>query len=479
MQRSALPDGFSELSLGAATKLTLHKAADRAEPNFTVENVQAPRRLQDPSKARVEAIVAGFAGEAASVPVSLVVNGKVAATKQVAVPARGKAKVEFIGLDAPYGWSRCELRVEARDALAADDSFYFAVDRSDPRKILFLYGPRAQRSVLYFQSALNSAAEAAFSVEAQSASLVPQLNPAAIAFVVLSDPGELNPALETALQAYVKGGGAVWIALGTASSALRKVPVSGEAVKGSRLANRSGDRFFTLASADENYPSLRRANRWEGVRFFQTVPADPGNAKIVARLNDGTPILYEKRIGEGRVLVFASDFDNVASDFPLHASFVPFVEQTSRYLAGEEERAPLLAAGTAYELRAPDARVASVEVIAPDGSRALSLEESVRVPAVVVEKRGFYEVNRGAGRQELVPVNIDRRESNLELIPEESLALWQGSGVENTPGAAAEEAETARRRQNFGLALLWAALALAVVESLWSSRHLTMTKEAV
>jgi hypothetical protein len=32
------------------------------------------------------------------------------------------------------------------------------------------------------------------------------------------------------------------------------------------------------------------------------------------------------------VEVFASTFDNIDNDFPLHASFVPFVEQTARYL---------------------------------------------------------------------------------------------------------------------------------------------------
>ena len=37
-------------------------------------------------------------------------------------------------------------------------------------------------------------------------------------------------------------------------------------------------------------------------------------------------------MGEGRVLVFASTFDNISNDFPLHASFVPFVEQTAQYL---------------------------------------------------------------------------------------------------------------------------------------------------
>ena len=55
----------------------------------------------------------------------------------------------------------------------------------------------------------------------------------------------------------------------------------------------------------------------------------------MARLTDGSPLLVETRSAEGRVLVFASTFDNIANDLPLHASFVPFVEQSALYLSGE------------------------------------------------------------------------------------------------------------------------------------------------
>ena len=54
---------------------------------------------------------------------------------------------------------------------------------------------------------------------------------------------------------------------------------------------------------------------------------------MAARLGDQTPLLLDQQLGEGHVLVFASTFDNIANDFPLHSSFVPFVEQTARYLA--------------------------------------------------------------------------------------------------------------------------------------------------
>ena len=61
-----------------------------------------------------------------------------------------------------------------------------------------------------------------------------------------------------------------------------------------------------------------------------------GSSRVVARLADGTPLLLDKQMGEGHVLLFASGFENVTNDLPLHPGFVPFVDQSARYLSGEE-----------------------------------------------------------------------------------------------------------------------------------------------
>jgi hypothetical protein len=51
------------------------------------------------------------------------------------------------------------------------------------------------------------------------------------------------------------------------------------------------------------------------VKFCQTVRVVPGDARVVARLAGGTPLLVEKQVGEGRVLLFASTFDNTELTF--------------------------------------------------------------------------------------------------------------------------------------------------------------------
>ncbi len=81
-----------------------------------------------------------------------------------------------------------------------------------------------------------------------------------------------------------------------------------------------------------------KADRWAGVKFYYAVRVDDPGSRVVARLTDQTPLLLEKKIGEGRVLLFASGLDNLTNDFPLHPVFVPFVEQTALYLSGTERR---------------------------------------------------------------------------------------------------------------------------------------------
>ena len=60
---------------------------------------------------------------------------------------------------------------------------------------------------------------------------------------------------------------------------------------------------------------------------------------VLARFDHGEAALIEIERGAGRALVFASGLDLEASDFPRHPGFVPFLQETVRYLAGPREPA--------------------------------------------------------------------------------------------------------------------------------------------
>ncbi len=476
MQKTEMPPAFGELALPPDSVLKVHALTDSRLPNWTVETVSAPRRLTGAGKERVQATIAGFGAEAATVRASLVLNGKVLETKAVEVPAGGRASVEFQSLEGPYGLNRGEVRLESKDAFPADDLFRFSVERSDPTRILFVREARDSRSPVYFRTALDSSAKGAFAVDEASTAEAAGLNPSRYGFVVLSNVPAIPPAFEEQLRRYLREGGSVLIALGASAASSGKVALFNAAITETGYSSRQGERFQSVDWLDAAHPSIRRANRWEGVKFYQVIHVDPSGARVLARVTDQTPVLLEKQEGAGHILLFASTFDNVANDFPVHSSFVPFIEQTARYLSGLEEGASSVTVDTYYELRKTAGEGGSAEVLAPDGRRVLDLSESSKALGVALAREGYYEVRRGSGRRELLAVNADRRESDFELVPKETLALWEKTG-EGAPAAAGSVNAEAQPRYLWWYVLL-AAFVVAIAESLVAGRYMILKKEA-
>jgi hypothetical protein len=474
MQQSGMPPNFNDLRLNQDVRLEPHPV-DKQVPNFTVENVVAPRRVYDAKKQRLLATIAGFGTKKADRVVSLSLNGRVVESKTVTVPENGRATAEFLSLDVPHGQNKGEVRIDSADTLPQDDHFYFSTERVEPRHALFVHEADSSQGLLYFKSALEASGETAFMMDPATPEQVANVSPERYAFVVLSDAGPLPAAFENELRGYVRSGGSVLIALGRNSAAITHVPVSDVRFEETRYAGREGDRFQTAAWLDSSHPAILTDNRWEGVKFYQAIRVAPGDARVVARLSDQTPLLLDQQVGQGRILIFTSTFDNIANDFPLHASFVPFVEQTARYLGRLDAGPAGVTVGSFAELRDTKAKGAAVDVIDPHGVSALSLAEGASAENIQFTESGFYEIHRPTG-PETVAVNADRHESDLAPAPQETLTLW-----ENTAQGASGAGGTSESGQR-DLSLWWyvmiAVLALAIAESLLGNKHLSVDKEA-
>jgi len=480
MQKSSLPANFADLRLGDSVRLVPHPVADKRAPNFAVEGVIAPRRVYGSGKTRVEATVAGYGTAESKRRVSLVLNGREIDSKTVDVPAGGRGAVEFQPADLPFGLNRGEVRIDSADNLPDDDRFYFSMERSEARRVLFVHEGRNQRDALYFRTALEAAAESAYALDTVAVEQSGNLDPRKYAFVVLSDVNSLPVGFETALHDYVRAGGSLLIALGRESALRNRVPVFDETIVEPRYYARDADRFQTASYLDPGHPSVHNAERWDDVKFYLVVRVNPGTARVAVRLGDETPLLLEKQIGEGRVLVFASTFDNISNDFPLHASFVPFIEHTANYLARLEEGPSNYLVGAYLDLRQAKEQGAAVEVLDPKGERALTLDEATRAQNVPLSIAGFYDVKRPNGRHEVVAVNADRHESDLDVLSADTLALWQNTaqGQQNAAAGGAGGTSEAPKAMEFWWYVLMAVLALAVAESLLGNHHLTVDHEA-
>jgi hypothetical protein len=87
-------------------------------------------------------------------------------------------------------------------------------------------------------------------------------------------------------------------------------------------------RTFVGTSATLALVAFRNAARIEGAE-----------CQTLARFTSGATALLDCASGTGRAMVFASDLDNRWNDFPKHASFVPFLHETIKYLAAARSQA--------------------------------------------------------------------------------------------------------------------------------------------
>jgi hypothetical protein len=477
MQQSGMPTNFNDLRLNADVRLEPHSLEKTRTGNFAVENVVAPRRVYDNKKTRVLVTVASYGASKAVRNVSLILNGRATETKSVEVPENGRATVEFLSLDVPYGRNKGEVRIDSGDPLPADDSFFFSVEHADPRRALFVHEPDNNAALLYFKSALDASGQTAFDIDPVTSIQATNISPSKYAFVVLSDVGALPGGFENELRNYVRGGGSVLIALGHMSVARAKVPVSDDQIQQTMYAGREGQRFQSVAWLDTSHPSILKDDRWDDVKFYQAIRIDPGKARVVARLTDQTPLVIDQQVGDGHIVVFASTFDNIANDFPLHASFVPFIDQTARYLGRLDNGPSSVLVGSFEELRDSKEAGTSVDVVDPKGERVLSLAEAAKAQNIQFTQSGFYDIRRPNGRNELVAVNADRHESDLTPVTPESLSLWQ-----NTANGTSTNEGTAASGDQKPFSLWWyvmlAVLLLALAESLLGNQHLSVDKEA-
>jgi hypothetical protein len=480
MQRGDMAATFSDMALPANVKLVTHAVVSKAQPNWTVESVDAPGQVwgKDAKPVHVQAVIAGYGTPAAQRTASLVVNGKTTATKTVAVPANGRASVEFPALEVPYAFSRCEVRIDSADAFAADDLRRFAVERSDPQKALLIHNYGDNRSPLYVGAALSAAAQSAFILESINVNEAADRLPSNYAFIVLSDLNSLPSLLENSLTEYARSGGSLLIAAGTSAGGRSQIPIFGARIIETRDYNRVPDRYMAVGSSDASYPAVAKAAGWPGVKFYYALDVDPGDARVIVRLGDQTPLLLEKRIGEGRVVLLTSGLDNLTNDFPLHPAFVPFIEQTARYLAGSERQGGARTVDAYLELRNAREQAQGVEVTDPEGKRPLTLGEAASAQSFQLSEAGYYELRLANGRRNEVGVNADPKESNLDVIPDDVLALWQGKGGQSSRAAQAPgPAKPQETPESVWWYLMLFALVFAVAESALASRYLGTQRE--
>lgn len=476
----------ADASLPPGTTLTFANVAEGRAENVAVTGITTRRAaaMNGLQRVAVSARVTrtGGTGTPRTVPITLDINDRAIQTRDVTLDSSGAATVAFDPAPLPDATSRAVVRA-ATDALPADDAFHatLAAGRSLRALVLEAPGAPAARS-LFLRQALAVGEGAAFDVLVKSASQLTSADLQGRALVILHDAPPPAGEAGRRLAAWVRDGGGLVVALGERSSprewsgdARTLLPATPGAI-----VDRLRDRGATLGFVDYAHPALSvfatpRSGDLTSTRFFRYRALTPGDsAEVLARFDDGAVALAERAVGRGRVLVWASSFDNVWNDMPVQPVWVPFLHQLSRHAGAWAEPRQWLtvgqvldpsrdfAAGAAdganWVARAP---AGGSEVIASGGRRTLALSQ-----------HGFYVLRRegepaGAGRP--VAVNLDPREGDLAPMDPEEIRLAAtpapGDGASESASLTGSTPAERERRQAVWWYLLVTALVLLALEA--------------
>ncbi len=403
-----------------------------------------------------------------TVPVSLTLNDKEVERKSATVPPNSTALVEFTGLDLPLGYSKGRIRVEAKDNLDVDNDFLFTLDRRDKLKVLVV---GSAKESLYLSHVYSSSVDLPFDLQ-----IVPveSLTPEELGgrdVVVINDVPRLSDRARDRLNELRKGGQGQIVILGPNVDMNWWNSFAGLPVKITQKIFVSKDRgkdSFSLTTYDRNHSIFKPFEKSStltlaSAQFFAYTETEPKpGATVLAKFENGSPVLVESPQDDRGMLVFTSAVDGISNDLPMKPVFLPLFHEMVNYLTRYSETRGWYTMGEAIPVSGTLESTAAA-VIDPKGERiALGDLSPGAQKFFTPETPGFHEIRVGRDVR-IVAVNPPSAESNLDRMPPDDLlaSVRRGAGESQQAGFVGDDskADYARRQTGWWYLLLVALLA--------------------
>ena len=159
-------------------------------------------------------------------------------------------------------------------------------------------------------------------------------------------------------------------------------------------------------------------------RFFKVALVPEGRAILKVA---GVPLLAERSLGRGRVLLFTSTADRAWTNLPVHPAYPILLHEAVTYLTTRSHERPFVvgeplilplparSVQTSVVFRTPGGGELAVQVTDRDGQRAAQYDQA--------GEPGFYEMRQAeAASPTVVAVNVDARESDVKVLAPDSLS---------------------------------------------------------
>ena len=231
-----------------------------------------------------------------------------------------------------------------------------------------------------------------------------------------------------------------------------------------------------------------RFNDFTKIRFWtaRDVSVDEESATVIAKLDNDIPLLWTRKIkGQtgstgGDVYVLSSGWHPDESQLALSTKFVPLINNLVDLAAKRPEVNQSLRVNQPIEL--PQIKLAGPVIITPDGDR-IDLDDDARsftettVPGIyTLETKSAVSASAPDENSWTFAVNVDRAESDANLIPVEQLEMFGVKvGQQETASAEVERLRQLRDLELEDSQKIWkwmivAAIALLIVETWLAGR---------
>ena len=497
-QESGWKPGSQGVSIDERVDLHTYPVASTPGTNVSIGQVMIQPEDRSSSRVTITAETRSQnLRQALELVLALEINEQPAGSRTVRLGVDDRRVVRFESVAVPRGESHARLHLQFEDSLPEDNFAYSSLSPPPRLKTLLLGGNG--RDHYYLSRALTASPDSPIDLEVAEPGRTPPAGLSSHAAVILNNSGPLPAETASALVRFVESGGGMLLISGPRTHAdslgeLEEI-LPARLLKRHRASGQGGDQL--IGRLEKRHPIF---NHFEEVHFsylmatpftdFHLVEPLAGS-QILADLQNGSPLLLERGLGNGRVLLFTSSLDRNWNQLPLKSVFLPFCQEMVKYAArfqpspqayrvGErvalESLNPQWSKALARLSRSNRSYAHNWTVVAPSG-REIPLDDLLGPDpsSLQLTEPGFYRF-RVQETEHLLAANLDPRESDLRSPNPKSLLAQlpresRRAGAAPRPPISLDGRHVLENRQHLWWYLVLTACLALLVESLLANRY--------
>ncbi|MCO5934777.1 BatA domain-containing protein [Mucilaginibacter sp. RB4R14] len=391
-------------------------------PNVAVDSVWMLNATHRPGESEKMVVrLRNYADKAAEkIPLKLIINGVQKAIGSFTVKERSAQTdtLSFSGLQD--GWQRAEIQLQD-NPITFDNKFYFTFNVTKQLPVLLINGgaPNKYLSAVF-------ATDAFFAPKQVPDGNVDYAGLNAYPIIVLSDIKTVSAGLAQQLKTYVSKGGTLMVfpSVGADLNSYKAFlqPMGAayptglvEALTKVSAINLQSRIFKSIFETSPQNPDLPIVYK------YYALNNGTRQGEYLMKLKDGATLWQGSALGRGRVYVAAVALDEVYSNLPVHALFVPVMlriallsghDQPLFYTAGNNEpieTVPLQSTEKQLVKLVKDKQTIIPEVKQQEGSTVLYLPDQLT-------ETGIYDLKKQDSTAAVLAFNDNRSESDLSYL---------------------------------------------------------------